>query len=185
MKLAERILDIIENIPLVEMAFERKKIKDKIESLFKPIVLHLIKLAIFGFNTEHWEREIANFLSEIRKYVRNPKKGAEVSSRTAFDLAYTQPLTTLRSNMSDNPYVSRIGDISRDYPYSSDLINLIKTKKIVIDDIKVLDSAIRLSIQKMVDDILYSSDIYIVDERTDPLKGIINDLIEKTKELRK
>jgi len=187
MKIAERILDIVENIPLVEMAFERKKIKDKIEGLFKPIIIHLIKLSIFDFNidTIHWEKEIANYLSEIRKYVRNPKKGADVSNRTAFDLAYTQPLTTLNNDISDNPYVSRIGDISKNYIITSNLINQVKTKNVIMNDIKILDSAVSLSIQKMIDNILYAPGIYIIDEQTEPLKSILNNLITQTSELRK
>lgn len=179
-KLAERVLEIIENIPLVEMSFERKKIKDKIENLFKPIVLHLIKLSILTDDIEHWEKEISNFLLEIEEYIKNPKKGAFVSKETAFDLAYTQPLTTIRHNINDNPYILRIKNISREY--NSKIIDLTLSKKINFNEIKILDDAVKISIKRMINELLYEDNI--ININTNPLKNIFGDLIEQTKGLK-
>ena len=181
MKLAERVLEVIENIPLIEMSFERKKIKDKIENLFSPITLHLIKLSILTDDIEHWEKEISNFLLEIEGYVKNPKKGAFVSKEIAFDLAYTQPLTTISHNINDNPYILRIKNISREY--NSKIIDLTLSKKITFNEIEILDNAVKISIRRMINDLLYEDSI--ININTKPLKSIFDNLIKQTEELRK
>ena len=193
MTIAERFLDIVENLQIVEMSYKRRAIKEEIRNLFNPIRLHLIKLCVFG-DSPHWEREISGFLFRIKKYIKNPKNGAFVSPDTAFDIAYTQPLTHKGESVKSSPYYDLIDELQDDY-YSvgskgssgsssvSKITDLFRQNKLTMKEINMLDNSIKVAIKGIVFDILYNKDTIRQEDR-EALRQIVNNLLESTEELR-
>jgi len=192
MTIAERFLDIVENLQIVEMGYKRRAIKEEIRNLFNPIRLHLIKLCVFG-DSPHWEREISGFLFKIKKYVKNPKNGAFVSPDTAFDIAYTQPLTHRGESVKSSPYYDLIDETQDDYysgskgssgySSSSKITDLFRQNKITMKEINILDNSIKIAIKGIVFDILYNKDTIRKEDRG-ALRQIVSNLLEQTEELR-
>lgn len=62
-----KILDLIINTTLFEMAYEHKEAKKIVTSRSPQIFKHLLKLFIFESpeNTKHWRKEITNWFREI------------------------------------------------------------------------------------------------------------------------
>jgi hypothetical protein len=70
-----KILDILINTPLFEMAYERKRAKDLVSDLSPNIMDHMIKLFVMNSpeTKNHWISEINSWLFKIDAITLKPK----------------------------------------------------------------------------------------------------------------
>ena len=70
-----KVLDLLINTPLFEMAYERRKAKDLISDLSPSIVDHMIKLFVMHSpeTKNHWISEINSWLFKIDAITLKPK----------------------------------------------------------------------------------------------------------------
>ena len=71
-----KVLDILINTPLFEMAYERRKAIEIVNSRSRNIVLHLLKIFAISGNKDrnHWMSEIDSWLGDINDIFLKPKR---------------------------------------------------------------------------------------------------------------
>lgn len=94
--------EFIADLLLNEMAFNKKKMEEKIENLENQINLHLIKIIRYDdeVNKQKHINDIMNWLDQIQRLDFN-KKGNKFSKELYFKLLFEQPIT----DDSNNQYI--------------------------------------------------------------------------------
>jgi hypothetical protein len=75
MRLIDIVADKLANTNLMEMAFQRREVENRITDLANPLVVHLIKILVFPKSAykDHWIKEVNNWLRTINKFKLKPK----------------------------------------------------------------------------------------------------------------
>ena len=110
MKIVDLLLDRLTDTALFEMAFSRKKARDKASDLQIPIAKHLIKILMFGNSSiqAHWIKETNTWLYDIQD-MRIKNQNKPLNSKVLFQLLFEEPLgsiedTQIRMNRAHNDY---------------------------------------------------------------------------------
>ena len=92
MRIFEILTDKILDLPLFEMAMERKHVIQNVRGLSAPLALHLIKYYAFDDQAKnHWLSEITSFLEQIDSYTLKPK-GKKLDGSQYYSLLWDEPL---------------------------------------------------------------------------------------------
>ena len=86
--------ELVADILLIEMAFNKKKMEEKIEGLQKPLNQHLIKIIRYKDGTNHQKHinDIMNWLEQIQDLDFN-KKNNKFSKDLYFKILFKDPFT--------------------------------------------------------------------------------------------
>ena len=86
--------ELVADILLIEMAFNKKKMEEKIEGLQKPLNQHLIKIIRYKDETNHQKHinDIMNWLEQVQDLDFN-KKNNKFSKDLYFKILFKDPFT--------------------------------------------------------------------------------------------
>lgn len=92
MSLFELFIDHLFDVPLFEMAYERRKAIDVIRGVAPTLAIHLIKYYAFDdVSKGHWASEINGYLSRIDNTTLKPNN-KKLSGETIYKLLWDEPL---------------------------------------------------------------------------------------------
>jgi len=114
MRIKDIILDIIVESAIFELAYRRKDAINQCRSLAYTIILHLVKVFVFGKVNEynHWLQELDNYFFKLEETILKGRNHT-LSSEKMFQLLFDEPLG--HTNNVDG-YLKRVIKQYKNYP---------------------------------------------------------------------